>query len=238
MKKNIFLLFLSVITLFCVNGWSQVSQFPQVYYDGQGSGGANLNIRQSASYSSTVIDLLFNTSKIGAASLVTNSGDPYFMNWIKVCLPSTTGSIYYGYMGCGEFYARISETNNYATVTATSLNIRPTAGNTTQWVTIGGANAMFGQNSIVALTGNTSNISGVMWYQVHLTMNCSQYTGWLSSGAGGVYLSIVTPQSYYNIGGRVCDNPGNCAYLGNINGATINFSSLGSTFSSSDESVH
>jgi uncharacterized protein (TIGR02145 family) len=231
MKKHFF--FLSVITMLCINGWTQVSQFPQVYYDGQGAGGANLNIRQSASYGSSVLDLLYVTSKIGAASLVTNSNDTYFYNWVKVCLPTTTtiGSIAYGYMACGEFYARINESNSYATVTASPyLNIRPTAGSTTQWVTIGGVNSCFGQNSIVALTGNTSNISGVIWYEVHLTMNCSQYTGWLS----GAYLSIASPQSYYNIGGRVCDNAGNCAFLGNINGAHITLGSIGSTYSSSD----
>lgn len=230
MKKRF--LFLVVIMILVTSGYTQVSQFPQVYNNYMGSSSAsNLNIRESAGITGNIIDVFAIYSEIGAASLSTNPNDPYFYNWIQVCIPTTTniGTIKYGYIACDEFYARIDETNNYAPVTASPyLNIRPTPGSTTQWVTIGGLNACFGQNSIVALTGNTSNVGGTLWYEVHLTMNCSQLTGWLS----GTYLSIPSPQSYYNIGGRVCDNAGNCAYLGNINGATINFSSLGTTFSS------
>jgi uncharacterized protein (TIGR02145 family) len=230
MKKNTLTLFLA-FTLTVTFG--QVAQFPQVYYNGQGTGGFSLLIRQSASLSSPQITSLATTSKIGAVALITNSGDPSFMNWIQVCLPGTTGSVIYGYMPCDEFYARINEENNYATVTTTTLNIRTGAGTTFPNVTIGGVNATLGNNSVLALTGNSSNISGIVWYQIHLTTNCNQLTGWVSSGSGGAFLAINSNTvNYRNAGGRICNNASDCNFLGNINGASINFSNIGSTLSS------
>ncbi len=229
MKKMLICFFSSF--LFVNTNTSQVTQFPQVYNnDMDDPGASNLNIRQTPSSSGTIlINGGFGIgSKIGAASLASNSSDPYFYHWIQVCLPSTTGSLSYGYIACDEFYARINPINNYATVTATSLNIRPTAGST-QWVTIGGQNAMYGQNSIVALTGTTSVVSGTTWYQVYLTRNCSQTTGWLS----GAFLTInSTTSNYRTVGGRVCNDASSCNFLGNLNGATINMSGIGVTNSS------
>jgi uncharacterized protein (TIGR02145 family) len=214
---------------------SQVAQFPQVYNNDMGSSSAsNLNIRQTPGGTGNIlIPSGFGIgSKIGAVAMGSNNSDPNFYNWAQVCLPSTTGVLSYGYIACDEVYARIDPTNNYVTVTAApSLNIRPIAGSTTQWVTIGGQNASYGQNSVVALTGTTSLVSGITWYQVYLTTNCSQPTGWLS----GQFLSINPSTSdYRTVGGRVCDNASTCNTSGNINGATINISGLGTTHSSGD----
>lgn len=178
---------------------AQVNQFPQVYYNGQGSSGFNLYIHQSASLSSPNITSLSVTSKIGVETYTTSTETEGTATWAKACLPSTTGNIRYGYILYGEYYARINEINNYAVVTAVSLNIRPCAGCTSSNVTIGGQNAMFGQNSIVALTGNIS--SG--WYEVYLTNDCSQTTGWVS----GTYLTINNSTSNYkNVGGEVTNS--------------------------------
>jgi len=233
MKTKI-ILFLQLYFVGIVMSYSQVAQFPQVYMNGQGSGGSNIYIHQSASYSSSNLTLLNVNSKIGAVSLSTNSSDSWY-NWVKVCLPSTSSTNNtpnYGFIPCDYFYARIDESNNYATVntTSTPLGVRTCAGCTTQYVKLDGQNTYFGKNSIVALTGNSTNISGVIWYEVHLTMNCSQYTGWIS----GAYLAFPTQESYYIVGGNVCDNPTGCEYIGNINGATISFGSTGTTYSSSD----
>lgn len=227
------LLLILLVTIIFLNVTGQITQFPQVYYNGQGTGGFNLNIRQSASSSATVITSFSTTSKIGAVGIVNNSGDPNFMNWVQVCLPSTSGVVTYGFVACDEYYARINETNNCATVTTTSLNIRTGAGTTFSNVTIGGTAATFGNSSIIALTGSSSTVSGIVWYQVHLTTNCSQSTGWVSSGTGSTLLSINSnTTNYRNVGGRICNGASNCNIVGNINGATLNFSGFGSTFSS------
>lgn len=222
--KTFFLLLLFYNGLF-----AQVSQFPQVYYNGQGVGGFNLNIHSSYSSSSSILERLSLTSKIGAESPVTNNGD-LFMNFIKVCLPSTSSTNNvpnYGFMPCNEFYARINESNNFATVntTSTPLGVRTCANCTSSYVTNSGQNnTYYGKNSILALTGNVS--SG--WYEVYLPFNYSQSTGWVN----GIYLTFPNSQSYYNVGGRICDNVSNCNFSGSINQANIQIGSLGTTYSS------
>ncbi len=219
-----------LIILLCNSVFAQVAQFPQIYFNGQGSGGFSLNIRSSASSSASVLTTLSVNSKIGAESLVNNSSDPTFMNFVKVCLPSissTNNSPNYGYMPSSFAYAQINESNNYATVntTSTPLGVRTCANCTSTYVTISSQNAYFGKNSILALTGSTS--SG--WYEVYLTNDCSQSTGWVN----GIYLTFPTAQSYYNVAGNICDNSGpNCQFAGNINQATITLGSLGTTYSS------
>ena len=214
MKKNLLISFLVAFLSMVVN--AQVAQFPQVYYNGQGAGGFNLNIRQTASGSGTIITTLSTTSKIGADNFATSTEPFGTATWARVCLPTTTSGIKYGYMMYGSYYVRINQINNYATVTATNLNIRPTAGSNS-WVTIGGLNALYGQNSIVALTGNTSVVGGITWYEVYLTNDCSQATGWLS----GSFLTINSnTTNYYNVGGDVNNNSG-----GYIWGATVTIGS-------------
>jgi len=166
---------------------------------------------------------LSTTSKIGASAIVTSNESYGTATWAKVCLPATTGNIKYGYMLYGEYYIRINEVNSYATVTATSLNIRPCAGCTSSNVTINGSNAMFGQNSIISLTGNIT--SG--WYEVYLTNDCSQTTGWVS----GTYLSINSnTTNYYNIAGTVNNTSGVSIW-----GATV---TLGSWTTNSSEGFY
>lgn len=217
-------------------GYGQAAQFPQVYYNSQGSGGFNLNVRSSANSSGSVLTSVPVDGRIGAESLTTNSGDAFY-NWIRVCLPqtsSTDNNPDYGYMAASEFYMRIHESTsstNHATVntTSTPLGVRTTAGGTT-YVTISGANAHYGDNSIVARTGSTQNVSGNTWYQIYLPNNCSQSTGWVN----GLYLTIPAAPNFRVVGGRICDDAGSCAFLGNINGALISFSGgNGSTRSSS-----
>lgn len=218
-------LLLCILLFLFSNTTGQVPQFPQVYYNGQGAGGFSLFIHQSASLSSANITSLSSTSKIGVDNIVTSSEPSYGpATWARVCLPSTTGTLKYGYILYGQFYARINETNRYATVTATSLNIRPCSGCTSSNVTIAGSNAMFGQNSIVALTTGTS-VNG--WYEVYLTTDCSQATGWVS----GTFLNINNSISnYYNIGGTVNNNN-----LVSIWGANVN---IGGTVVNSTEGFY
>ncbi|MBK9737104.1 MAG: hypothetical protein IPO92_19985 [Saprospiraceae bacterium] len=117
----------------------------------------------------------------------------------------------------GQFNIRINEINNYATVIATSLFIRPCAGCTSN-VTIGGQNARYGQNSIVALTGATNNISGIIWYEVYLTTDCSSPTGWLSSGMNSSFLFINSnTNNYYNVAGTVKNDNDVHTWGANIN---------------------
>ena len=209
-----------------INLIAQVNQFPQVYNNGQGVGYSNLNIRQNASGTGTIITSLSVTSKIGADDFATSTESNGTATWARVCLPTTTSGIKYGYMMYGSAYARINEINNYATVTATNLNIRPTAGSSS-WVTIGGSKALYGQNSIVALTGDTSNISGTTWYQVYLTNDCSQQTGWLS----GTFLTLNSnTTNYYNVAGGVNNNSGVLIW-----GATV---SIGSWTTNSTEGFY
>ena len=135
--------------------------------------------------SGSVLTSLATTARIGAETFTMSTETNGTATWAKVCLPGTSGNIIYGYMLYGEYYACIYQNNNYATTTA-NLNIRTGAGTSFSNVTIGGVNATFGNNSIVALTGSTSVVSGITWYQVYLTNNCSQTTGW----ASGQFLNI------------------------------------------------
>lgn len=228
MKANkilsiIMLLFYSIVS-------AQVAQFPQVYFNAQGSGGFNLNIRSSASSSSSVISSLSTTSKIGAESLITNSSDPTFMNFIKVCIPSTSSTNNtpsYGFMASSLFYAQINESNNYAIVNtaSTPLGVRTCAGCTNSYVTSSGQSIWYGKNSILALTGNVSS----NWYEIFLPNGYSQSTGWVN----GQYLTLPANQNYYVVGGNICDNsPPNCQFTGNINKAVVTLGSLGTTYSS------
>lgn len=229
----------TVVLLACLavaDASGQATQFPQVYYNSQGSGGFNLNVRTTANSSGSVLTSVPVDGRIGAESLTTNSGDAFY-NWIRVCLPqtsSTDNNPDYGYMAASEFYMRIHESatsTNHATVNtaSTPLGVRTTAGGTT-YVTISGSNAYYGAGSIVARTGSTSSVSGSTWYQIHLPNNCSQATGWVN----GLYLTIPAAPNFRVVGGRICDDAGSCAFLGNINGALISFSGgNGSTRSSS-----
>lgn len=226
--KRISILLLAIL-LFKLSQ-AQVSQFPQVYYWGT-SGSDILYIYSSYSNSSSNIGGLSSSSKIGADALYTNSSDPYDMNWVRVSLPSTSSTNntpYYGYLRCNEFYGKINQSNNYATVntTSTPLGVRTCAGCTSSYVTKGGQSIWYGKNSILALTGNNS--SG--WYEIYLPNggDFSQLTGWVN----GQYLSFPSSQSYRIIGGRVCDVNGNCNNIGNVNQAIISYSGLGTTYSS------
>ncbi|MFN8243016.1 MAG: choice-of-anchor D domain-containing protein [Ferruginibacter sp.] len=215
MKRHLFILWV-LIGVFTSSISAQVAQFPQVYYNGQGAGGTNLNIRSVASLTSgTVLTTLATSSRIGAETFTTSTETNGTATWIKVCLPNTTGSITYGYMLYGEYYARIYQNNNYATTTA-NLNIRTGAGTTFPNVTIGGTAATFGNNSTIALTGTSTVVSGTTWYQVYLTNNCSQTTGYVS----GAFLNIPSSQNYYIVAGTV-QNPSSVS----IWGATVTMGS-------------
>ena len=232
MKKHLFILWI-LIGVYNAQAVAQVAQFPQVYYSGQGPSGQSIRTTPSLTGNSVISVMV---SKIGAESMTSVTLNPYgVQNWIKVCLPNTTGNIAYGYMLCNEFYARNNDVNNYATVTTPTLNIRTGAGTGNPNVTISGINATFGNNSIVSLTGNSTSITGIVWYEVYLPNNCSQLTGWVSSGTGGTLLSVNSNTTNYRIvGGRVCSNASNCAFLGDIGGATIILGSYGSIFSSGE----
>ncbi|MBL7810724.1 MAG: fibronectin type III domain-containing protein [Bacteroidetes bacterium] len=231
MRVNI-LRTLGIVVLLFRFAYSYAGQVPQVYYN---ANTFNLNIRSSPSSSGSVLTTLAPGARICAESIVSNSSDATFYNWIKVCLPNTNGSLTYGYMAVNEFYTNIYSVNTYATVITAQLNIRPSAGNTSSNVTIAGSNATFANNTLVALTSSAPvNVSGTLWYEVYLPNNCSQSTGWVSRGATGSYLSVNTVTSdYYIVAGRVCKTASECNYGGSINGAFVDLGSLGTTYSSS-----
>ncbi len=225
LRPYYFLLFIVLYFSSVYKSDGQVSQFPQVYYNGQGSNGYNLNIKSVTGLGNgSVLTTLPYTSKIGGESISTYNGSYGIETWVKVCLPATSGNISYGHMLYGEYYARIDEANNYAKVTGTGsgvgLNIRTGPGTNYSIITISGSNAKYGDNSIIALTGTTSG----NWYQVYLPNSCSQTTGYVS----GSYLNVASSQSYYNIAGSVQES-GTGYYIW---GATTNFGSIGSTYSS------
>jgi len=213
--KRISILFLAVL-LFKLSQ-AQVSQFPQIYYSGQVGG--NSLIRANASLSASTLTTLRGNYNIGAESITSSTESYGTATWAKVCLPSTSSTNNtpnYGYTMYGSYYIRISENNNYAKVNTINdaLGVRTCAGCISSRVTIGGQNAYYGKNSILALTGNIS--SG--WYEIYLTNNCSQTTGWVD----GQYLTFPSSQSYKIIGGSVTNSP-NSAFVW---GASINFSGL------------
>lgn len=225
-SRSAFLVAALSLNAMCV---AQVDQFPQVYYNGQGTGGTNLQIRPSTSTGSTPITSLSVTSRIGAVARA-SSTDAILKEWVQVCLPrnsSTNNSPYYGYMACGQYYMRIHEsasTTNHAVVTtaSTPLSVRTTAGGSA-WVQVDGGNAYFANGSIVARTGVTQVVSSVTWYQVHLPNNCSQSTGWLS----GQFLTIPTLQNFRVVGGTVQNQ--SSVFVSN---ATVTLSGNGTTLSS------
>ena len=227
MKK--YLLFTISILLFGIRiGFAQVSQFPQIYINGNGT---TLLIRSSTTFTSgNEIGFLSLTSSIGAESLFAYSEN---FNWIRVCIPSTSSTNNYpnyGYMGCNYYYTRIKEANNYAKVITSSnpLGVRTCAGCTSSYVTFSGQNIYYGKNSIVALT---TGIPSSGWYEIYLPNNIyySQATGWVD----GTYLSInSSPTDYRIVGGAVCNSPSFCSYLGNINNANVSFGIYGSTTTS------
>jgi len=233
--KGLQVALLGAVLSICTIAKAQVNQFPQVYYNDQGSGGFNLNIRGTANTSGSVLTSLAVTSRIGAVSEATNSSDDFY-NWIRVCLPQTSttdNNPDYGFMAASEFYMRIHESTNSAnhaivSTSTTPLGVRTTAGGTT-YVMIAGSNAHYGAGSIVARTGSTQSVSGSTWYQIYLPNNCSQTTGWVN----GLFLTLPAAPNFKVVGGRVCNDAGSCAFLGNINGAQVSFSGgNGSTRSS------
>lgn len=96
-KKIICIFFLTAIS--GIIGNVQINQFPQVYYNGQGADGSSLFVHQSASLSSANITSLSSTAKIGVDNSTTSNEPSYgIATWARVCLPSTTGTLKYGYI--------------------------------------------------------------------------------------------------------------------------------------------
>jgi pimeloyl-ACP methyl ester carboxylesterase len=225
MKKEIYIhnFLIVLITYFfiflTISINAQVNQFPQVYYNGQGTGGSSLLVRTNASLNSTPLTSLSTNAKIGAETYTTSIESNGTATWAKVCLPSTDGTIKYGYMMYGQSNIRINEINNCATVTASPyLFIRPCPGCTSTNVTLNGQNASYGQNSIVALTGSSQIVSGIVWYEVYLTTDCSSPTGWLSSGINSSFLFINSnTNNYYNVAGTVKNDNDVLIWGANIN---------------------
>jgi|GEM_PF-3650461 len=193
---------------------AQVSQVPQVYYN---NNDVNLFIRPSASLSSMPISTisLSPSGKIVAESIVTSTETQGKATWVRVCLPTTTGTIAYGYMLYGERYIRINETNNYATTTA-NVNVRSGAGTSFPNVTISGTPVTYGSGSVVALTGTSSNVNGTIWHQVYLPNGYSQLTGYISQA----FLSLPVLENYYVVGGNVQNSSSILIW-----GATVNIGS-------------
>lgn len=199
MKQSLLILLLLCFFRF---GISQIDQFPQIYWNGQGAGGANLNIKSAPSLGSSNETSLLGLWQIGAVSEEISSEQQGFASWAKVCLPTVNGQIKFGYILYGEFYGRISAANTYATVIASNLNIREGPGTGYPIVKISGQNATYSQNSIVALTGNENGV----WYEVYLPNNCNiaSKRGWLSS-ENNYLIKNNNTHIHYNIAGRVKD---------------------------------
>ena len=211
------------LVISCINLLhSQVAQFPQIYYSGQ-TGGSSL-IRATASLSASTLTTLTGGYHIGADAQTTSTESYGLATWARVCLPSTSSTNNtpnYGYTMYGSYYIRINDINDYAIVntTSTPLGVRTCANCTSSYVTIGGQNAYYGKNSVLALTGNTS--SG--WYEIYLPTNCSQTTGWVN----GIYLIINSnTQDYKIVAGSVTNS--SSVFLW---GSTITLGSTATTYS-------
>lgn len=166
MKK--LLLILVPILLFSFRSFSQ--SFP---YTVQPTGGSQ-NIRSGPGTSYSLVDGVILNNNLVANSI--SSG------WYYVSLPSPTSALY-GYGLSGSGYMQPSNLS-YVTIQNTApqgLYIRnnPAGSN----ITISGSNAKVWDGQSFACTGSTSIVSGSTWYQIYLTINCSQSTGWISNGA-------------------------------------------------------
>ncbi|MBK9632917.1 MAG: SH3 domain-containing protein [Saprospiraceae bacterium] len=216
MRKNIYLFI--TCSIFYISLVGQITQFPQIFYNGQGLGGANINIRSAPSQGASIETTLLGLWQIGAVSEEISLEPQGYASWAKVCLPTVNNQIKYGYILYGEYYGRISAVNTYATVNASNLNIREGPGIGFPVVKIGGQNATYSQNSIVALTGNENGV----WYEVYLPNNCNiaSKRGWLSS-ENNLLTKNINIFNYYNIAGRVTNQNnvsiwGADVYLGNF----------------------
>jgi len=84
MKQSLLILLLLCFFRF---GISQIDQFPQIYWNGQGAGGANLNIKSAPSLGSSNETSLLGLWQIGAVSEEISSEQQGYALWSKLCLP-------------------------------------------------------------------------------------------------------------------------------------------------------
>jgi len=177
----------------------------------------DLHIRISASASATILTS-FRASNRLVASAVTQGGttpsngvNSQTTNmWYQVDILGTTGA-QTGFVAAGTVFSNPVCAVQYITVGSSAVNIRPSAGNLTSNVTIGGLPAHIYPGQKFAVT-SSQVVSGVTWYKIDLPedagasypYNCSQYYGWVSGSTAYVTLSttgtnaLPTPTSLTN----------------------------------------
>lgn len=192
MKSKIILLLIN--SFFCITISAQT--LPYVVSN---ITGGNLNIRSGSPCTSATIATTLAQGKklVGSAITIGSCSNDWFT--VDIPLTSTPTTVYYGSKGSG--FLECDATTAYVQVYNTSglgLFVRTNAGSGN--VTIGGINAKIWDNQKFATTGNTSIYGGYTWYEIYLTNNCSQTTGWVS----GQYLTYHNGQSC----SITCSTPG------------------------------
>ncbi|MBK6701465.1 MAG: hypothetical protein IPG55_16590 [Saprospiraceae bacterium] len=124
---------------------AQNNQFPQIYYNGQGIGGANLILRSAPSLVASIETSLLGIWQIGAVNEEISLETQGNTSWAKECLLTINGQIKYGYILSGEYYGRISAVITNAIVNATNLNIRENPNSNAPIVKINGLNSTYAQ---------------------------------------------------------------------------------------------
>ena len=116
--------------------------------------------------------------------------------WFLISLPSAVQGADTSAWICGALAALCDmvpdASSNYVLVVNSGnsgLFVRPApvAGN----VTINGAFAKIWDGQRFALTGNSQTVGGATWYEIYLTENCSQTTGWVSGNFVQVVIGTV-----------------------------------------------
>ena len=132
--------------------------------------------------------------------------------WFLVSLPSVTQGVDTSGWICGALAALCDMVpdagSDYVKVVNAGSNglfVRPApvAGN----VTINGAFAKIWDGQRFALTGNTQMVGGATWYEIYLTENCSQTTGWVSGNFVQVINGTTDVSEFSNLSISISPNP-------------------------------
>lgn len=136
------------------------------------------NFRQTPN--GTIMSTVNAGNKIVATSVTPDS-------WYYTFKPSPVNANNTGYVKAGAGYFLQANNTPYVRIQNTSttgLNVRTGAGVSFAQITINGQMAKVWDGHYFATTGNSQLVSGSTWYQIYLTSDCSQTTGWISNGAG------------------------------------------------------
>ncbi len=187
MTKRFLLIFFSVLFTGLL-----YAQYPMVVVNNNST---NLNLRVSASGSATSLDLISPGKKLVALSDNGNCADL----WYQVYIPKNGTYTTLWVSHTQGIMNPVTSSQGTVSITGTNVNIRTTAGGSTN-VKLNNVDLKTSSPQRFVVLG-TQTVSGTTWYQVQLTNNCSQTTGWISNGSWLTYSSLAAAPTCSTLSG-------------------------------------